>query len=124
MSKIRGIKENLLKMLLELGKSHHPREFLGILREQNGVIAELDLIPGTVNREESASLSQAMIPLDPRMTGSVHSHPNGIISPSLGDLKFFPKMGRYHLIIGHPYTDRDWKCFTARGEPCTLEVIP
>jgi proteasome lid subunit RPN8/RPN11 len=121
--KIRGIREELLEMLLALGKSHHPREFLAILKEEEGVMSDLELVPGTISRLESASFSPFMLPLDTHVTGSAHSHPNGVLSPSSADLRFFPSIGRYHLIIGSPYDRRSWRCFTADGSPCTMEVI-
>jgi proteasome lid subunit RPN8/RPN11 len=122
--KVQGIRENLLKMLLKLGESHHPREFLAVLREKGGIVEELDLIPGTINRESSASLSLSMIPLNPHIIGSAHSHPNGVLRPSSADLRLFPRIGRYHLIIGYPYSHDNWRCFNVKGDNCEMEVIP
>lgn len=120
---VRGIREELLEMLLALGKSQHPCEFLAILREERGVMSDLELVPGTISGQESASFSPFMLPLDTHVAGSAHSHPNGVLSPSSADLRFFPSVGRYHLIIGYPYDRRSWKCFTADGTPHPLEVI-
>jgi proteasome lid subunit RPN8/RPN11 len=122
--KIRGIRQDLLTLLLAMGRENHPNEFAGIIREQDGVMEELNLLPGTIGREDSASLFYDMMPLDTHVAGSAHSHPNGVIIPSDADLNFFPRTGRYHLIIGHPYRKNDWRCFTADGQPCELEVIP
>lgn len=122
--KIQGIREALLDLLLKLGQDYHPREFLAILRERDGVIEEIDLVPGTINRESSASFSLSMLPLDPHIAGSAHSHPNGVVRPSQADLRYFSSVGRYHLIVGHPYTRKDWDCFTVDGSGCSLEVIP
>jgi len=121
--KIRGIRQDLLTLLLEMGRENHPNEFAAVIREQDGVMEELNLLPGTIGREDSASLFYDMMPLDTHVAGSVHSHPNGVIIPSDADLSFFPRTGRYHLIIGYPYRKNDWRCFTADGEPCDLEVI-
>ncbi|MDD1687353.1 Mov34/MPN/PAD-1 family protein [Methanoregula sp.] len=121
--KIRGIRQDLLTLLLEMGRENHPNEFAAVIREQDGVMEELNLLPGTIGREDSASLFYDMMPLDTHVAGSVHSHPNGVIIPSDADLNFFPRTGRYHLIIGYPYRKNDWRCFTADGEPCDLEVI-
>jgi proteasome lid subunit RPN8/RPN11 len=49
--------------------------------------------------------------------------PSGPIRPSDADLTFFPRTGRYHLIIGYPYQKNNWRCFTADGKPHELEVI-
>ena len=121
--KILGIRQDLLSLLLQMGRENHPNEFAGVIRESNGIMEELNLLPGTIGREDSASLFYDMMPLDTHVAGSAHSHPNGVIMPSDADLSFFPRTGRYHLIIGYPYRKNDWRCFTADGEPCNLEVI-
>jgi proteasome lid subunit RPN8/RPN11 len=120
---IRGIRQELIALLLEMGRESHPNEFVGVLRERNGILNEIDLLPGTIGRENSASLFYDMMPLDTHVAGSAHSHPNGVLRPSLADVNFFPRTGRYHLIIGYPYEKENWKCFAANGEPCDLEVI-
>ncbi|WP_422190632.1 Mov34/MPN/PAD-1 family protein [Methanoregula sp.] len=121
---IRGIKKELLSLLLELGKNSHPNEFAALLKEEEGVISELNLLPGTVTGSSSASIFFDMMPLDTHLAGSAHSHPNGVLRPSSADVNFFPRAGKYHLIIGAPYHEDDWKCFTADGEPCELAVVP
>jgi len=120
---IRGISRDLLAMLLELGKEHYPDEFVAVLRERDGVIRDLDLVPGTIVGEESASFFVDMLPLDTHQAGSAHSHPNGVLSPSPADLRFFPTVGRYHIIVGYPYTARNWRCYRADGRVTHLEVV-
>jgi proteasome lid subunit RPN8/RPN11 len=120
---IRGIRHKLLLLLLELGRSSHPNEFVALLRERDGIIEEMNILPGTVAGEDSASLLYDMMPLDTHLAGSAHSHPNGMLHPSQADVNFFPRTGRYHLIIGYPYRESDWQCFTADGNPHSIEVI-
>ena len=120
---IRGISRDLLAMLFELGREHHPNEFVAVLRERDGIIRDLDLVPGTIVREESASFFIDMLPLDIHQAGSAHSHPNGVLSPSPADLRFFPTVGRYHIIVGYPYGERDWRGYRADGHPARLEVV-
>ncbi|MDI9633204.1 MAG: Mov34/MPN/PAD-1 family protein [Methanolinea sp.] len=122
--KVQGIRRKLLALLLELGRENHPQEFAGILREEGGIISEFTLLPGTVTGDESATLLLDMMPLDTHVAGSVHSHPNGVLSPSLADLSFFPRAGRYHIIVGYPYDRRSWRCYRADGTPSRLEVVP
>jgi proteasome lid subunit RPN8/RPN11 len=121
---IRGIRHALLSLLLELGRDSHPNEFVALLRERDGIIEELNMLPGTITGENSASLFFDMMPLDTHLAGSAHSHPNGVLRPSNADIKFFPRSGRFHIIIGCPYHESDWKCFSADGVPQTIEVIP
>jgi MoaA/NifB/PqqE/SkfB family radical SAM enzyme len=64
-----------------------------------------------------------MMPLDTHVAGSIHSHPNGILQPSPTDIHFFPRTGRYHIIIGYPYQANNWCCYSADGKPLDLEVI-
>ena len=121
--KIRGIRQELLSLLLELGRNNHPNEFVALLRERDGIIEEMNILPGTTAGENSASLLFDMMPLDTHLAGSAHSHPNGVLRPSNADVHFFPRAGRFHLIIGYPYRSGDWQCYTADGVPCTIEVI-
>ena len=121
---IRGIRHALLSLLLELGRDSHPNEFVALLRERDGIIEELNMLPGTITGKNSASLFFDMMPLDTHLAGSAHSHPNGVLRPSNADIKFFPRSGRFHLIIGYPYRESDWKCFSAGGILQTIEVIP
>ena len=90
---IRGIKKELLSLLLELGKNSHPNEFAALLKEEEGVISELNLLPGTVTGSSSASIFFDMMPLDTHLAGSAHSHPNGVLRPSSADVNFFPRAG-------------------------------
>lgn len=120
---IRGIRQDILSLLLEMGRENHPNEFVALIRERDGIMDEVNLLPGTVAGEDSASLFYDMMPLDTHLAGSAHSHPNGVLRPSDADVNFFPRTGRYHLIIGYPYRAGDWRCFTADGRPCDLEVV-
>jgi proteasome lid subunit RPN8/RPN11 len=121
--KIRGLKGDLLDLLLEIGNARHPYEFAGLLLESDGVIDELNLLPGTVSGEASANLFLDMMPLSTHVAGSVHSHPSGNIRPSDADISFFSRSGRYHIIVGYPYTRENWQGYRVDGTPYTLEVI-
>jgi len=120
---VRGIRKDTLRLLLQMGRDAHPNEFVAILTEQDGLIDAVNLLPGTVAGEDSASLLVDMMPLSTHIAGSCHSHPNGVLRPSNADIRFFPRTGRYHLIIGHPYTERDWCCFSSDGRQYRMEVV-
>ena len=121
---IRGIRKDILQLLLELGRNSHPNEFVALLKEKDGIIEEINILPGTITGSSSATLHFDMMPLDTHLAGSAHSHPQGAIRPSDADLRFFPRAGRYHIIIGKPYGPSDWRCFMADGASCTMEVLP
>ena len=120
---IRGIREETLHLLLQMGRDAHPNEFIAILLERDGVIDEVNLLPGTVAGEDSAHIFYDMMPLSTHGAGSCHSHPNGVLRPSSADIRFFPRTGRYHFIIGYPYRGKDWRCFTSDGKPYAMEVV-
>lgn len=124
--KIRGIAEDLLRGLLATAKEMDTsvgREFVAVLREEDGVIREFTFLPFE-STPKSASLHFELMPLDTHIAGSAHSHPSGVLEPSDADLRFFPSIGRYHLILGPPYDRGSWRCFTADGNPFPLEVVP
>ena len=64
------IRKELLETLFALGKSQHPNEFLAILKEKDGIIEELELAPGTISGNTSASFDHFMMPLDTNTAGS------------------------------------------------------
>ena len=123
--KIRGIARDLLNALLESAREVDQegggREFVAVLREEDGVIREFLFLPFT-STSGSASLRYDLMPLDLHIAGSAHSHPSGALRPSNADLRFFPRLGRYHLILGPPFSETSWRCFTSDGSPCDLEV--
>jgi proteasome lid subunit RPN8/RPN11 len=120
---IRAISSDTLLTLLEMAKSQHPLEFVALLEADNGVLSGINLLPGTRLDERSASVLTDMIPLGMSFSGSAHSHPNGVISPSDADIGFFPRFGSCHLIIGYPYGPDDWRAFSRDGSERSLEVI-
>jgi proteasome lid subunit RPN8/RPN11 len=119
----RGIRQELLDLLFQMGRDAHPKEFVALLTARDGVIDEVSLLPGTVTGGDSASLLLDMMPLSTHIAGSCHSHPNGVLQPSNADVRFFPRTGRFHIIIGYPYQHDNWRCFTADGRPFCMAVV-
>lgn len=121
--RVQGIRASIIKVLCEIGLQAHPHEFAALLREKGGVIEEVDLLPGTIGGERHATMHLDMMPLDTHVAGSAHSHPNGVLRPSPADLTFFPRAGRYHIIVGYPYHLDNWRCFLTDGSMHDLEVL-
>ncbi|HUK38231.1 MAG TPA: Mov34/MPN/PAD-1 family protein [Methanomicrobiales archaeon] len=124
--KVRGIARDLIRALLdsarEMDDEGGGREFVAVLREEDGVIREFFFLPFS-STTRSASLRMDVMPIDLHIAGSAHSHPTGALRPSDADLRFFPALGRYHLILGPPFSETSWRCFTSDGQPCELEVV-
>jgi len=121
---IKGISADTLSLLLVMGQESHPREFAALLSAEDGVIRNVDIIPGTIGGSTSASVLFEMVPLNVGYIGSAHSHPSGAIRPSEADIAFFSRTGSCHIIVGYPYGQNDWGCFRADGTRIDLEVIP
>ncbi len=131
-NEILGIAEETLEFALESSEASHPHEYMGFLRgteagelglERDGlVITDVLVVPGTEANSVSATVRTSQIPNDVKALGSVHSHPNGVISPSSADLETFGR-GSVHVIIGAPYRRTDWQAFDSEGQPTTLNVI-
>ena len=110
-------------MMLEVGKSSHPKEFAALLRAEKGVISEMMLVPGTTSDETSARMLLNMMPLDLSIVGSVHSHPVHDLRYSNADLDMFGSKGYYNIIVAYPYTESDWVCYNPKGERIKLPVV-
>ena len=123
MSQILGIERGALELILGASRSSHPQEFTGVLREKNGIICEVLLLPGTFSSERSAVLCLHMLPIDPSACGTVHSHPSPSASPSQEDLMLFSKFGRVHIIAASPYDERSWRAYDHRGKKIELKVL-
>ncbi|MBN3037177.1 MAG: Mov34/MPN/PAD-1 family protein [Candidatus Diapherotrites archaeon] len=113
------IKEQTLEFIIEACRNTQPKEFVGLLRAEEGVITEVLVIPGSRFEDARSSIMEHSVPLDPTIVGSVHSHPGGG-TPSKTDLAFFARMGRIHLIIS---SDSRVSVFDSMGRPASLEIV-
>lgn len=120
-----GIKKEMLEGILEIAKEKYPSEFIATLVQQNGVIYEINLLPGTIEGHASASLRTYMQPpdLEFKVVGSVHSHPSGNYRPSGADLFYFSKSGNVHIIVGYPYSMNSWQAYDRAGNEIELKVV-
>ena len=127
-----GIAAETLSFVLDAAADTHPNEYMGLLRgerardlglDDDGLVAtDVLVIPGTESNSVSATVRTSMVPNDRKTVGSVHSHPNGVLSPSQADLASFGR-GRVHLILGAPSGPDDWRAFDRDGHPRELDVL-
>ncbi len=118
------IKFELLEGILGLCKEQHPREILGLLRVDRGVIVEYVLPPGALMSDKSGVFFPSRLPYDPTLEGTVHSHPSGNPNPSQTDLQEIFKKQHFHLIVGYPYNTYNIKCFDSKGNEINLVMVP
>lgn len=123
MNRITGIDIDLIDAFNEAAKSAYPDEFLCMTREEDGVLSEMIMLPGTVFGDSHSFLNQWMAPIDYNLAGTVHSHPGFSNEPSEQDKEFFSNMGGVHIITCQPYDMTSWRAYDSRGEPLELEII-
>lgn len=123
MEPVRAIRKRTLKMILEASKSQFPDEFAALLKADKGVIKELWLLPGTESGEDSALFRLYMMPPEPKVVGTVHSHPAGGCRPSDADLDLFDRFGYCHIIACAPYGQKNWSCYDGHGNRRKLDVV-
>ncbi|MEE9379002.1 MAG: Mov34/MPN/PAD-1 family protein [Candidatus Lokiarchaeia archaeon] len=117
------INKDLINGILALCKEHHPREILGLLRVDKGIVTEFILPPGAVTSNKSGVFFPRRMPSDPSLEGTVHSHPNGNPNPSPTDLMSIFMRGRFHIIVAYPYIDLNCvKCFDRKGKVIKLQI--
>ena len=122
--KIVGIVKDALGFILEVSKSNHPREFIGMLCADADVITDVFFLPGTVSSDENAIIRLDMMPMGLDYVGSVHSHPHpAAMRPSEQDLLMFSKTGNCHIITFYPYEEDSWRCYNSKGEERELEIV-
>ena len=122
--KIEGIAKDALDFILEVSKSNHPREFIGMLCADADVISDVFFLPGTVSSDENAIIRLDMMPMGLDYVGSVHSHPHPTaMHPSEQDLLMFSKTGNCHIITFYPYAEDSWRCYNSKGEEIELEIV-
>lgn len=120
---VRAIEKETLHLLLEMGKSSVPNEFMVMLGMEKGVINMVYPIPGSSSGTDSANIFSDMIPLGMHLAGTAHSHPSGPIRPSQQDLCTFCEMGQIHIIVGEPFDEYAWRAYDREGRQKTLEVV-
>ena len=118
------IKRAALEFMLNLAQSMYPREFIGLLREnERKEISEVLLLPRSTYGRGFSSLDNYMVPYTIKYAGSVHSHPSPNARPSAGDLLSFSKTGGVHIIVAYPFTENNIGVYSNRGEKLEYEVV-
>ncbi|VUT25686.1 MAG: hypothetical protein MASP_01109 [Candidatus Methanolliviera sp. GoM_asphalt] len=121
--RIEGIARSTMMFILEASKSSHPKEFVGLLRGEEGIIKEVLLVPGTHSSGRGALMDLYNIPMGISVVGTVHSHPSGNFTPSDADLHLFRRKGFVHIITGYPYSKDSWGAYDSRGEKVDIQVV-
>jgi len=118
------ISKGVVLSIIEAARNIYPDEFIGMLggNRKEKIIDELIIVPA-VYGEGFTMVHSHLIPFDPKLIGTVHSHPSPASRPSQQDLETFSKTGEIHIIIGHPYTYETIRAFDRNGKSVQITVV-
>lgn len=123
LSRVR-IKREVVEGIIEACRNVHPREFVGLLRAEKGMITEIVLAPASVYGQGLAQFHPHMLPFDFSIVGSIHSHPSGSNIPSAEDLNSMFNFGFVHIIVTFPYNGfQSLHAYDKKGKPIQLEIV-
>ncbi|WXG44117.1 MAG: Mov34/MPN/PAD-1 family protein [Promethearchaeati archaeon SRVP18_Atabeyarchaeia-1] len=99
------ITRSVIDSILTYAKVQHPREGILLLSgriDSDGIqVDEVIVPPLAVHGYGFSSFPFQMLPIDLSVVGTAHSHPSGVLRPSVEDLNHF--YGRVMVITAYPY---------------------
>ncbi len=119
-----SITSSLVRAICNSARSTYPDEFismLGVAEKGSHTLSELVIVPAEFGKTHS-SVRTDLIPFDPLIVGSIHSHPNENARPSSADRNFFSRMGEIHIIAGYPYSFETLRAYSSNGKPVSLAI--
>lgn len=120
------IEKTVIDSILSYAKNFHPREGILLLRgkaDKHKIIVDNLLIPPfSTHGYNFSNFPLHRLPIDFSIMGTAHSHPSGVLIPSIGDLNNF--YGRIMVILAYPYTsEQNVAVFDREGTPIKYAII-
>ena len=105
----------------------YPRETIllmrGRLEQEEILINDLVIPPLARHGFGFSGFPNIMLPLDLKVMGVSHSHPSGVLRPSIQDLNHF--YGKIMVIAAYPFqTYDDLAAFNSHGKKVPQRVVP
>ena len=118
------IDSEVFKAMQEFAASNHPNEIIVLLRgSRKGddfIITDFLLPPFGYGGRGFSSFPAHMLPIDFTIMGTSHSHPNGMLKPSIRDFHNF--YGQIMMIIGPPYDQLRAGAYNKGGEQIPVRL--
>jgi hypothetical protein len=112
------IKKDFLEGLVDMCQKIHPQKLRGVLGVNKGVVSEY-ILPSRAcsdTKKDYVILSQSCnLPFDISYEGTFISRPSGNLSTN-EKLNVVFKKRRFTMLLAHPYTLSDIKCFDSTGQ--------
>ena len=123
--KIVQIGRSVIDSLLSYASVSHPKEGILLLKGKTHkdkiVIDEVAIPPLSIHGESFSSFPLHMLSIDFSTVGTAHSHPSGVLAPSVADLNNF--YGRVMIIMAFPYqSSQNIAAFDRDGKTVNLEI--
>lgn len=120
-------KASVIDSLISYAKAFHPNEGILLLRgkvSRDEILVKETVIPPLATYGIGfSSFPFYTLPLDLSIVGVAHSHPSGVLKPSLEDLNNF--YGRIMVIMAYPYdSEKDIAVFDHEGKMVKYLIIP
>jgi proteasome lid subunit RPN8/RPN11 len=116
---------SLLNSILESARAAYPRETIlllrGTVKEDRLEVADLVIPPLATYGSGFSSFPSQMLPVDFSLIGTAHSHPSGVIRPSVEDLN--RAIGKTLMIVGYPFEVVNVAAFSRSGEEIRLRIV-
>jgi len=118
----KSVADSILTSALDM----YPRETILLLRgkaeKEQILISEILIPPLASHGRRFSGFSHVMLPMDLSVMGISHSHPSGVLKPSIHDLNHF--YGRVTVITAYPFQSyNDIAVFNGNGDKIPHEVI-
>jgi len=124
--KVAYLKRFVIENLLNYARGLHPKESILLLRgkvsRDEVFINDTVIPPLATHGEVFSTFPLHMLPIDFSIVGVAHSHPSGVLAPSVNDLNQF--YGRIMVIVGFPYqSERTIAVFDREGKSLQFKVV-
>jgi len=112
--------------ILSYAQMLHPREAILLLKgkvdKNRIVVKDTQIPPLSTHGNTFSTFPLHMLPMDFSIVGVAHSHPSGVLRPSITDLNKF--YGRIMVITAYPYqSEKNIAIFDREGKPLKYEVV-
>lgn len=121
-----SVEKSVVDSVLDYAKACHPKEGILLLRgklhKDRIMVDEVEIPPLAVHGYSFSNFPVFRLPIDFSVIGTAHSHPSGVLKPSVADLNNF--YGRIMIIVAYPYTS-EWNVamFDREGNLVKYEIV-
>lgn len=121
-----SVYRSVIESILEYAKACHPKEGILLLKgrvdKDKIIVHEVEIPPLAVHGYGLSNFPLHMLPMDFSVVGTTHSHPSGVLRPSIPDLNNL--YGRMMIIAAYPYmSEQNIAIFDDKGDLIRYEII-